>query len=300
MATRREIERILRELGTAQQGVVARTQLLDRGLSVHAIDGLVRAGRLLVRHPGVYQIGPLPLPRAAEHAAILAGRGEARLSHGSAALLRGMVDAHNHVKQVEVTMPRRRRRRLEGVKIHRVRDLREDEVTVLHGIPVTTPARTLLDIAETEAPRLVEQAYATALRKQLVTPGAMREMVDRHPTHRGAPLWRQLLAQQDEPVFTRSAAEEKLLEITRSARLPRPELNASILGYEVDFLWRNGRVVVEVDGYAFHGSGRSFAMDRRRDAELTAAGYRVLRFTWADLHEHYLSTVVRLAQTLAR
>jgi very-short-patch-repair endonuclease len=300
VATRRETELLLRELGTAQQGVVARAQLLARGLSVHAIDRLVRVRRLVVRHPGVYQIGPLPLPRAAEHVAILAGGGEARVSHGTAARHHGMLDAARHMNEVEVTMPRHRRRRLEGVRIHRAQDLRDDEVMQLHGIPVTTPARTLLDVAEVMTAREVEQAYAAALRMQHVTPDAMREMVNRHPAHRGAPLWRRILAQHDAPAFTRSRAEEKLLALTRSARLPRPELNVKILGHEVDFLWRNARVVAEVDGYAFHASPRSFVTDRRRDAELAAAGYRVLRFTWADLDKDRFATIVRLAQALAR
>lgn len=70
-----------------------------------------------------------------------------------------------------------------------------------------------------------------------------------------------------------------LLDIVRCARLPRPELNVRMLGHEIDFLWRAERVVAEVDGYAFHASAHSFASDRRRDAELTASGYRVLRFT---------------------
>lgn len=300
MATRRETELILRELGAAQQGVAARAQLVERGLSVYAVDRLVRVMRLLVRHPGVYQIGPLPLPRATEHAAILAGGGRTRISHRNAARLLGVLDAGTHDQEVEVTMPRRRRRRLAGVRIHRVRDLRDDEVTQVDGLPVTTPARTLLDLAEMEPRRAVEQAYATALRLQLVTPDDMREMVARHPGHRGAPLWRAMLAQQDEPAFTRSAAEEKLLSLTRSARLPRPEVNVKVLGHEVDFLWRKERVVAEVDGYAFHASTRSFAADRRRDAELTAAGYRVLRFTWADLGTHRLTTIVRVAQALVR
>src|SRR5690606_2877887 len=134
-------------------------------------------------------------------------------------------DPMSHMNEVEVSMPRRRRRRLDGVQIHRVRDLRDDEVTHLHGIPVTTPARTLLDIAETMTAREVEQAYATALRRRLVTAEEMREMLSRHPAHHGAPLWRRLLAQPDGPAFARSEAEEKLLELTRSARLPRPDLN---------------------------------------------------------------------------
>jgi very-short-patch-repair endonuclease len=162
------------------------------------------------------------------------------------------------------------------------------------------PARTLLDIAEVMTRREVEQALAQALRLRLVTPDDIRQMLERHPKHRGAPLLRQLVDAQEGPSYTRSEAEEKLLEITRSGGLPRPELNVDVLGHEVDFLWRNARLVAEVDGFAFHNSARSFAADRRRDAELTAAGYRVLRFTWADVTEDRLATVVRLAQALVR
>jgi very-short-patch-repair endonuclease len=211
-----------------------------------------------------------------------------------------MLESGHYLNPVEVTMPRRRRRRLEGVRLHRVRDLRADEVTLLDGIPITTPARTLLDIAETETGRVVEQAYATALRMRLVTLETMRDMVERHPTHRGAPRWRRLLTEHGAPAFTRSEAEERLLDIIRCAQLPRAELNEQVLGHEVDFVWRDARVVAEVDGYAFHSSAHSFAADRRRDAELTAAGYRVLRFTWADLTDSRLATVVRLAQALMR
>jgi very-short-patch-repair endonuclease len=299
MATRRDTELILRELGTAQHGVVRRAQLIERGLSMHTVDRLVRVRRLVVVQRGVYQIGPLPLPRAGELAATLAGGPDARVSHRNAAHLAGMLDA-DHVTGVEVTVPRRRRRRIAGVRIHRVRDLRADELTRIDGIPVTTPARTLLDLAETARGRVVEQAYATALRMRLVTSDAMRAIVERHPTHRGAPLWQRLLAQHDTPSFTRSRAEEKLLALTQKALLPRPELNVQILGHEVDFVWRDARVIAEVDGYAFHAASRSFGADRRRDAELTAAGYRVLRFTWSDLGEHRLATIVRLAQALIR
>jgi len=138
------------------------------------------------------------------------------------------------------------------------------------------------------------------LRSHLATREEMRALLARHPKHRGAPLLRQLLNDEGAPAFTRSEAEEKLLDITRTARLPRPELNVNVLGHQVDFLWRSARVVVEVDGYAFHASARSFAADRRRDAELTAAGYRVLRFTWADVTDGCLASVVRLAQALVR
>lgn len=300
MPTRRDIELILRELGATQHGVVTRAQMLERGLPVHAVDRLVRARRLVVVQRGVYQIGPLPLPRAAERAAVLAGGRDARVSHRSAATLLGVLEARQHVENVDVTVARRRPRRIAGARLHIVRDLLMDEVALVDGIPVTTPARTLLDLAETETARDVEQAYASALRMQLVTTEAMAGMVEQHPSHRGAPLWRRLLADHGGPAFTRSEAEEKLLDLTRSAGLPRPELNVDVLGHEVDFVWRDVRVVAEVDGFAFHASARSFAADRRRDAELTAAGYRVLRFTWADLGERRLTTLARLAQALVR
>jgi very-short-patch-repair endonuclease len=211
-----------------------------------------------------------------------------------------VLDASRTYRPVEVTMPRAKRRKIVGVRIHRVRDLLPDEVTTIDGIPVTAPARTLLDIAETAPTRDVEQALAKGLRMGIVTRAELHLMMERHPNHRGGPLLRQLLDAEGGPAFTRSEAEKRLLQIMRTARLPRPELNVQVLGHEVDFLWRSARLVAEVDGYAYHGSARSFAEDRRRDAELTAAGYRVIRFTWRDLNKGRLATVVRLAQALVR
>lgn len=300
MPARAEVESILRQLGEAQHSVCRRVQLLDRGIPARTIDRMVRTGRLLVRQRGVYQIGPQPMPRAPEMVAVLACGAESRISHRSAALLRDLVDGVGHDNPTEVSVPRRKRPRVGGVRIHRVRDLLPDEVTTVDGIPVTTPARTLLDLAEVLPAREVEQAFATGLRKRLVTADDMRAMVARHPRHRGAPMWRKLLHIEGGPAFTRSEAEERLLDIVRSARLPRPELNARVLHHEVDFIWRAARLIVEVDGYAFHNSAHSFVADRRRDAELTAAGYRILRFTWSDLTDECTATVVKLAQVLAR
>jgi very-short-patch-repair endonuclease len=297
MAAQVDIERILRAAGGAGHGVATRAQLMSRGIAARAIDRMVRTGRLIVLRRGLYQLGPARAVRAAEAAALLASGAEGRISHRSAAALHGLSGGQ---ELVEVIVPRRKRRRIEGVRIHRARDLLPDEVTTIDGIPVTTPARTLLDVAGALTARELEQALAKALRLRLVTRDEMERMLERHPTHRGVPLLRALLHVEGGPAFTRSEAEEKLLEITTAARLQRPELNVRVLGHEVDFLWRSARVTAEVDGYAFHASQKSFASDRRRDAELTAAGYRVLRFTWADLTDGRLATVVRLAQALVR
>ena len=297
---RRDIELLLRDLGAAQHGVVTRAQLLERGLAVHAIDWLVRCRRVVVLRRGVYQIGPLPVDHGPEAAAIHACGCDVSLSHRSAAAMHGVVNSPRAPFPVEVTMPRRKRRRIDGARVHRVRDLRPDEVTTIEGIPVTTPARTLLDVAGTLPSREVEQALAIGLRRRIVTTDELVQMLERHPRHRGVPLLRRLLSAEDGPAFTRSEAEEKLLELVETSRLPRPQLNVSVLGHEVDFLWRDARLVAEVDGYAFHSTRRSFGADRRRDAELTAAGYRVLRFTWKDLTDAPTATVVRLAQALVR
>lgn len=300
MAARTDLERVLREIGVSQHGVVARWQLRERGIAPHAIDRMIRTGRAVVLMRGVYQKGPLALPRAAEAAAALACGSPCRVSHVSAAVLTGVLDASLTRRPVEVTMPRGKRRRIEGVRVHRVRDLRPDEATTLDNIPVTTPARTLLDLAGTLTARELEQALANALRMSHVTADEMHTMLDRHPRHRGAPLLRKLLDAEGGPSFTRSEAEDRLLDITRRASMPRPDVNVVLLGYRVDFLWREARVVAEVDGFAFHRSARSFTTDRRRDATLTAAGYRVLRFTWADVTDGAMTTVARLAQALVR
>ena len=117
---------------------------------------------------------------------------------------------------------------------------------------------------------------------------------------RGADALRKLLAHADPPAFTRSEAEALLLDLVRKARLPAPCTNTQLHGFVVDFLWSGPKLVVEVDGFAYHGSERAFARDRRREAALPGAGYRVMRLTWADLKSRPEATLVLLAQALAR
>jgi very-short-patch-repair endonuclease len=104
---------------------------------------------------------------------------------------------------------------------------------------------------------------------------------------------------RSDPAFTRSEAERRLLELIRDARLPEPDANARVVAYEVDFLWREPKLIVEVDGYAFHSTRAAFERDRRRDGELQAAGYRVLRVTWRQLEDEPEALIAALARTLA-
>ena len=113
-------------------------------------------------------------------------------------------------------------------------------------------------------------------------------------------MLRALLVGDASPAFTRSEAEARFLALIRKAQLSEPETNVRVGGYEVDFLWRRERVVVEVDGFAFHSSRRTFENDRRRDRELTARGFNVLRVTWRQVASESEALLVRLTQTLAR
>jgi len=186
------------------------------------------------------------------------------------------------------------------MRAHRVITLESDEVTELHGLPVTAPGRTLLDLAGRLPHRDLERATAIAIRKRMVSNADLVALLDRHPRHAGAARLRSILGAEHEPAMTRSEAEDRFLDLVRRAGIRAPEVNVVLFGYEVDFLWRSERLVVEVDGFAFHSSYREFESDRERDSLLSARGYRVIRATWRRIVEQPESLAVRLALALAR
>ena len=148
--------------------------------------------------------------------------------------------------------------------------------------------------------RDLERAIALAERKGVLSAAELVQRAEASPRHRGARTIRNLLAAEAAPAFTRSEAESRLLHLIRRARLRRPQVNAHLCGYEVDFFWSEERLVAEVDGYAWHGSSAAFTRDRRRDADLHASGFRVIRFTWDDVAKHPEATIGVLAAALAR
>ena len=173
----------------------------------------------------------------------------------------------------------------EGIIVHRVAKL---EATTHHGLRVTTPTRTLTDLAARLTAHELERAINEALVQRLATPAELAAALPSRSS-------RALLA---EPDLTRSEAEQRLLELVRRAGLPRPRTNARVSAYEVDFVWPGQRLVVEVDGYAFHSTRAAFERDRARDADLTAAGYRVVRVTWRQIVDQPEAVVARLAAAL--
>ena len=165
-----------------------------------------------------------------------------------------------------------------GIDLHRARRLDARDVTALRGIPVTTAARTLVDLTAVVRPRQLERALEQAYVLRLLAPGALEGALARSSGRRTAAL-RQLVAKDLRPTLTRSELEERFLELVRRGGLPDPEVNARLHGYEVDFLWRRQRRVVEVDGHTYHSSRRALEHDRRKDNDLELAGFPVTRFT---------------------
>ena len=289
-------------LAGRQHGVVARRQLRELGLTSRMVGRRVEDGTLRRVHRGVYLLGALdgPLrPRLApEMAAVLACGDDARVSHRSAGWLWGFWPCRPP-RGPDVAVPWETRRARAGVTVRRTRSLPSSDGTTAEGIPVTTPARTLRDLATVVTPGELNRAAARAERLGLVDAETIADLVADHGARPGAATLRAALGDGRSLVLTRSEAEELLLALLRRFGLPTPETNVRIAGYEVDCLWPALGVAVEVDGFAHHGSRRSFDDDRRRDAELAAAGVQVIRVTWKHLAEEPETTMVRLAQVLA-
>jgi hypothetical protein len=271
-------------LAEAQHGVVARAQLLRAGLSADGVDFRLRAGRLHRLHRGAYAVGHRRVSREGRWmAAVLACGDGAVLSHLSAAAHWGM--RRTNADRVHVTVPTIAGvRQREGIVVHRSRALPDAEVARHDGISVTAPARTLLDIAGVLAPGPLERAVEQALVLALFDLGAVHTVLGAHRTRAGAAALNAIVARiDDEPSLTRSQAEELFLDLCDAHAIDRPAVNSRVEGLTVDFVWRAQRVIVEIDGHRYHGTRAAFERDRARDARLTVAGYRVVRFTYRQL-----------------
>ena len=213
-------------------------------------------------------------------AGVLAIGPGAVLSHRAAAAHRGL----RPYSGVEITLERPRRRRT-GIRVHQLQLLR-DEVTVLRGIPVTTVPRTLFDLAAVLPRSEVERAIKEAEIQQLTDHLSLPDLLTRYPRREGVAMIRTIL--REGAVLTRSELEVRFLSFLRTTGLPPPEVNAWLLlagrWIECDCVWRDRRVIVELDGRAAHDTARAFESDRARDRMVMAFGWRVVRVTWRQLH----------------
>ncbi len=284
MRTKLDIDLEIAALAERQHGIVDRSELLTLGLSADAIGRRIRSGRLQPMYRGVYAVGHRALrPAAYWLAAVRASGAGAVLSHVAAAALWGLRASAASAIDVTVRSAAGRRGRA-GIRLHRCAALSPREMTLHDAIPVTAPARTLLDLAAMLPRRAVERAVDQAEVLRLFDLRALNETIEDHRSRPGAPLLRAVLEDHHAgATVTRSELEERFLALCDGKGIERPRVNVRVAGLEVDFYWPQRNLVVEVDGYRYHGTPRAFERDRARDAMLAAEGVRVLRFSHRQL-----------------
>jgi very-short-patch-repair endonuclease len=286
------------EVAARQRGLVTRMQLREAGLTRDTIDSWLKSARLHSLYRGIYLLGHARRTEGVrELGAVLACGPGAVVSHRSAAGLWRLLPAPSG--DVEISVAGRNCGRRPGIRLHRVVALDRCDVRKLGGIPVTSPARTILDVAAVVTPRELERALAEAQARRLTLRSELSALLARVGARPGVVALRTLIEDDSVPVLTRSEAEERLLALIRNAQLPPPEANVRVGRHEVDFLWREQRLVVEVDGFKYHSSRGAFERDRLRDAELSGMGFRVMRITWHQLVREPEALIARIATALA-
>jgi very-short-patch-repair endonuclease len=291
-------------LAENQHTVVSLTQLNAVGLGKAAVAKRAANGRLHRIYRGVYAVGHRRLTREGRWmAAVLACGPKAVLSHRSAAGL-WAIRPDNRPK-TDVSLPSRSVRSRPGIDVHASKTLAPEDCTTEDGIPCTTLARTLLDLAEVVSAWSLERAIEQAEVLRLFDLRAVEEVLARANGRRGAGVLRAVLADLQEPALTDTDLEERFLALCRAADLPSPEVNQwldidDLPAVKADFLWRAERLVIETDGWESHGTRQAFERDRRRDERLKLAGYEPLRFTRRRIVREPAGVIRTVSELLAR
>jgi hypothetical protein len=276
------VERRIADLARVQHGVVCRKQLYALGVTKEEIDGRTRSGGLHLIHRGVYAVGHTAITlRGRWMAAVLASGDGAVLSHRSATALWGIWGSG--AGEVHVTVPRKTRSR--GSVRRHFAFLPDDEKAVRDGIPVTSAARAVLDLAADKGEAAAEAALKEMEYAGIYGPVSLLALFDRYPRHRGTPVVLEALerVRADPGGRIRSPLEELFLPFLDAHHIPRPRCNAWLTvgddRYQVDCLWPGARLIAELDGFKSHGTKRAFRKDRKRDRRLGAAGFHIVRIT---------------------
>jgi very-short-patch-repair endonuclease len=291
----------MERLARRQHGVVGRGQLVELGMGRRAIVRRLEQGRLHELYRGVYVVGVRRISKRGRWmAAVLAYGQGAVLSHRSAARLWGILPPSS--EWVEVTRPNRRIRR-DGIVGHRG-SVRADEREVVDGIPVTSPFRTVFDLASVLDRRGLERAFHEAEVQGLRDRVSLPMLLERYPGRRGSRNLRALLEAAEPVGFTRNDFEEAFVALVDAHCLRRPRMNGDLhlrgRFFQIDALWEEERVAVELDSRSIHGTSRNFESDRQRDRILLAEGWRTVRVTWRQLQEEPDEVAADLKQALAR
>jgi predicted transcriptional regulator of viral defense system len=289
--------RLIMELAGAHR-VVTHQQLRSHGLSKSTIERRVAAGLLVVRHVGVYVVGGGAVDAETSwSAAIAACRAGTRLSHWDALARFGV--GRRRGSDVHVTVPGRGGlKQVKGIKKRATAAFTDDEMAVVDGLPVTSFARTLFDMAPTLSVRDLEQTVVEAVDRDLYDGVVVERLLHRYRGRPGAPRIRELLDvfhRQGGARRTRSRAEIALLAMSDTYGLKTPRTNVEVHGYEVDAHWPNANLVVEVDGWQFHRTRAQREYDARKRLAIQRAGTPVIVLTWEQVTADARATAAALA-----
>jgi very-short-patch-repair endonuclease len=289
-------KKVQRGIVWLQHGVIARWQLLERGYTERAIKHAIATGWLHPVFAGVYAVGRPELSRFGMWmASVLASGRSAVVSHESAGALLGF---WRYTAELVVSILANERPRNPGIRVHRRAHL---ETTTHHGIPVTTPAATLIDLAARHPRNELEAALNEADLHGLIKLQALREELDRMPRMPGLAKLKAIIDRRTF-TFTRSELERAFLPLARGAGLTNLLTRVYVNGYEVDFFAPDLGIVIETDGGAFHRTPAQQAADRRRDHAHLAAGMTPLRFTHGQIRyerAYVRETLTTIAARLA-
>lgn len=293
----RVVDRVIADLAARQHGVVARWQLLDAGVTSRQIKLRLKICRLHEIHRGVYLVGhKVPPPLAIEQAALLACGEKSVLSHRSAANLWSLL-SYPASAPAWVTVPPGRSAGRPKIKIKRANLARRD-IRTRDGLRLTSPPRTILDLSPLLDEGELERVVAEVEFRGLASVAELKVQVDGNEGKRGVAKLRHVLDLPDGPKRTRSRGERAMLRVLRRVGITGFETNARIHGYEVDFLWRDLGVVVELDGWDSHSGRIAFERDRLKIAKLIAHGLTVIPVTGRHLCDDPDGVVSRLERTL--
>ncbi len=295
-------DRRVAAIAAEQRGRANRRQLRAAGITDSQVGTMLGNEWLQARFRGVYVVGHAPVAESTrETEALLACPFGALLDGVSAAAHWGAIPWRLAAGPVEIAIQSDHQRRHPGIRLHRTRSLDVNlDVRIHNGLPTVSPARALVAIAGSVTPRELERGLDDALHSNVVRRSQVRETLMRIGRHRkGAPVLDALLTErEDGSGLSRSDSELALWDALVASGLPRPQRNQRLLDYEVDFVWPELRVIIEVDSYRYHLRKASFDSDRAKDAALEARGYTVLRFTAKQIAEEPFAVIARIAAVL--
>jgi very-short-patch-repair endonuclease len=273
---------VLAEFADRQHGVVSRAQLMAAGVGRGGIARGVESRRSRPVFRGVYAVGHVALRReGCWTAALLACGSNAVLSHRTAALIWGLLVGP--AVPVDVITTSSKGRKHAGITTHRIR-LDPFDAVVIDDLCVTTPSRTIVDLAATLSGRALRDVVERAQDLRRFDSEDLRATLTRATRRPGARRLEDLLAlMAPDEDRARSYLERLFTALTRKARLPPPAPNQQVGGLSRDFVWSDRRLVVETDGYRYHSSRSAKRRDNRRDRHLTALGWRPVRFTYEEI-----------------